>query len=968
MIAEEQEMTAVHVSAAVLASVLGATGPGEQVAVGRLPAIRFEKYSLPNGLDVILHEDHSTPIVCVNVWYHVGSKNERRGRTGFAHLFEHMMFQGSEHHDAEFFGPLQEAGGRLNGSTSDDRTNYWELVPSNYLELALWLESDRMGFLLPAMTQEKLDNQRDVVKNERRQSYENRPYGLASETIAAAMYPHDHPYSWPTIGYMSDLTAASREDIAQFFRRFYHPANASLCIAGDFEPNEAKRLVEKYFGPIPAGPTVSKMTPSIPTLTAEKRIVMQDRVGLPRLYLNWHTVQADAPDDAELDLLASILAGGKASRLYRTLVLDKQLAQDVSAFQRSGEIAGSFSITATAKPGVKLADLEAAIAQELARIQAEPPTAGELENAVSRYEAQFVVALESVGGFGGVADRLNRYNVMNADPGYMTQDFERYLRAGPRDVQRVARTYLTDKRVALEVVPGPQRSTTPDPIAENVQRAASSGERQERKAADEALPERSTINAQHSTAFDRRVMPAHGSAPTFSPPALHRARLSNGLELVVAEHHELPIVTFHLLVRAGNAANPPDRLGLANLTAAMLDEGTPTRSANDIADQLAAIGSTLSIRADGDMTRLSMFTLKRQLDRSLEIFGDVLQRPTFPAAELERQRSLALAGLVRLRDQPTVLASLATDAVLYGEAHPYGRPEMGNDTTLRAITRDDIAAFYRSNFVPNQASLIVAGDVTMAEISARLESALSDWKSGSAAGVPFPKPPEPHPTTITLVDRPGAAQSVIAVGQIGVQRNSPDYFSLLVMNTIFGGQFSSRLNMNLRENKGYTYGARSSFDWRRQPGPFFASASVETAVTAPALAEFLKEFRDLAGARLVSDKELEFAKASITRGFPAGFESARDIAGRLQDIVEFDLPDNYFSTVIPSVSAVSADDVTRVASRFIDPDHLTVVVVGDRSQIQSSLLEAVPGGRMDVRQFDGDFRLKSVQEPRPSSK
>src|SRR5262245_9539520 len=521
MIPKDDDMIPTCVSTAVLASIFVAPSPGGDEAAGRLPSIAFEKYTLPNGLDVILHQDHSTPIVCVNVWYHVGSKNERPGRTGFAHLFEHMMFQGSEHHDAEYFGPLQEAGGRLNGSTSDDRTNYWEVVPSNYLELALWLESDRMGFLLPAMSQEKLDNQRDVVKNERRQSYENRPYGLASETIAAAMYPYDHPYSWPTIGYMDDLTAASREDIAEFFRRFYHPANASLCIAGDFDPVQAKQLVDKYFGSIPAGPRVEKMKPWVPTLAESKRIVMQDRVGLPRLYLNWHTVEADAPDDAELDLLASILAGGKSSRLYRSIVLEKQLAQDVSAFQRSGEIAGSFGITATAKPGVKLADLELAISTELAAIQAEPPTLAELERAVNRYESQFVVALESVGGFGGVADRLNRYNVMNGDPGHMARDFARYLRVNPAGVQRVAQRYLTDKRVILEIVPGSERTSTPDPIAENIQRAASSVEGQNGTAKNEASPGRPTLDAQPSTTVDRSVAPAAGPAPRFSLPPIH---------------------------------------------------------------------------------------------------------------------------------------------------------------------------------------------------------------------------------------------------------------------------------------------------------------------------------------------------------------------------------------------------------------------------------------------------------------
>jgi zinc protease len=766
------------------------------------------------------------------------------------------------------------------------------------------------------------------------------------------MYPSDHPYSWPTIGYMDDLTAASREDIADFFRRFYHPGNASLCIAGDFEPDAAKQLVEKYFGSLPAGSKVEKMKPQVPNLTGEKRIHMTDRVGLPRLYLNWHSVEADAPDDAELDLLAMILAGGKSSRLYRVLVQEKQLAQDVLAFQRSGEIAGSFSITATAKPGVKLADIEAAIAAELARIQSEPPMVDELERAVNRYEVQFVNSLDSVGGFGGVADRLNRYNVMNGDPGHMDKDFERYLRVDVSDVQRVAQKYLVGNRVVLEVAPDRERTVSPDPIAENAAAARANG--------SEITDRKLTISNPQSaarTSFDRSLMPNAAPPPKFALPPIHRSKLASGLELLVVEQRELPTVNISVLVRAGSAANPPEKLGLAGLVAAMLDEGTERRTANEIADELAGLGSALSVQAGWDSTRLGLFTLKRHLARSLDIFTDVLLHPTFPDEELTRQRSQALTNLVRLRDQPTALAGLAIDALLYGESHPYGRPEMGNDSTLKSITRDDIAAFYRERFRPNQASLIVVGDVTVAEITNLLETALADWKPGQSEPVRLPRPPEPVPSAITLVDKPGAAQSVISVGQPGVLRNSPDYFQLLVMNTIFGGQFSSRLNMNLREDKGYTYGARSSFEWRLQPGPFVASASVQTAVTAPALAEFLKEFADLAGGRPVTEKELDFAKASITRGFPANFETSRDIAGRLEDFVEYELPNDYYNTVVPKVSAVTGDDVARVAKKYIHPEYLTIVVVGDRNQIESGLRELPIDKPINTRRLDEAFRL-----------
>ncbi|MCR4412322.1 MAG: insulinase family protein, partial [Thermoguttaceae bacterium] len=500
----------------------------------RIPEIAFEKYTLPNGLEVILHEDHSTPIVGVNVWYHVGSKNERPGRTGFAHLFEHMMFQGSKHYDRDYFGPLQQAGGRLNGSTNQDRTNYWETVPSNYLELALWMESDRMGFLLPAMTQEKLDNQRDVVKNERRQSYENRPYGLAYETLLAAAFPPDHPYSWPTIGSMADLNAASRDDVADFFRRYYHPGNASLCIAGDFDPAEAKRLVAKYFGPIPAGPKVEKLRPRPAQPKGERRIRMTDRVGLPRLYLLWPTVPMYAADEAELEILADVLSGGKTARLDKALVREKQIAQDIQAFQNSQEIAGGMMIIATARPGHSLAELESAIQAEIDRLRAEPPSKEEVERAINRLEAQLIRSLESVSDFGGRADRLNMYNVFTGDPGYLKKDFARYVKVDPAGVQRVARQYLGTDRVVLEVTPGRETKITPDPRveAEEARNRLAQSLRETRLPPAQEVPEDAA----------RQSLPGAGPPPRFTLPPIRRGRLANGIEVLVVENHELPTV------------------------------------------------------------------------------------------------------------------------------------------------------------------------------------------------------------------------------------------------------------------------------------------------------------------------------------------------------------------------------------------------------------------------------------------
>ncbi|MCS7304763.1 MAG: insulinase family protein [Thermoguttaceae bacterium] len=1063
----------------------------------RIPQIPFEKYSLPNGLQVILHQDCSTPIVCVNLWYHVGSKDEQIGRTGFAHLFEHMMFQGSEHYDQDYFKPLQEAGGRLNGSTSQDRTNYWQTVPSNYLELALWMESDRMGYLLPAMTQEKLDNQRDVVKNERRQAYENRPYGLVYETILAALYPPEHPYSWPTIGYMEDLDRASREDIAQFFRCFYHPANASLCIAGDFDPAEAKRLVAKYFGGIPAGPKPVRRPPPMPRLSQEQRIRMTDRVGLGRLYLVWPTAVEFSQDDAALELLAGILSAPKIGRLEKRLVRQLQLAQDVSASQQGQEWAGTFWITATVRAGQSMAQLENALLEEIQRIQQQPPSEEELQQALHRLESAWIGSLQSVGGFGGRADQLNYYNVMTGDPGNLSRDFERFVRVRPEDIQRVAQQYLTSARVVLEVQPGQTTTIEPDPripaakarktllsqatspspyASEGSIDEASSGpkassdssgpknfsspsgkERDDGRHHPASADKQAEINpkipkshqsapspldAEHAATIeqpDRTRLPPPGPPPKFTFPPFSRFQLSNGLEVVFAEYHELPLVICQMLFRAGRSSDPAGKAGLAHLMAAVWDEGTQKRSGEELAAALARLGASLSIGADWDTSGARLFTLRRSWTEALRLYAEVICQPLFPENQLDREKQLALGRLRQWRADPVMVAHLAFCAALYGPDHPYGQPSLGTPSTIQSIGRHDLEQFYRQHIRPNRATLIVVGDLSQAELATELEKAFGHWKateppasqtpaesasayppanlrppsaqtepqtlpprslgtewsegvggwmqpaleqpaaSGLVArsqnaeqpmcegngrwGPPLPEPPPIHQSRLLVLDKPAAPQSVICVGQLGARRNSPEYARLVVMNTIFGGQFSSRLNMNLRETHGFTYGARSAFDWRpRQPGPFAAVSSVHTEVTAQALQEFLNEIEGLRGAKPVSLKELEFAKNYLCRGYPADFETASQLAEHLETLLEFDLPDDAFSRFIPEVQAVQPEDVHQIAQKFLQVDRLLMVIVGDRTKIEPALRQLPVGRTLQVVELDEAFRLVPVDQ------
>jgi zinc protease len=770
--------------------------------------------------------------------------------------------------------------------------------------------------------------------------------------MLSAMFSPEHPYSWPTIGSMADITAATREDVASFFRRYYHSGNASLCIAGDFDPAEAKRLVARYFGPIPAGPKVEqpKATPPEP-LAEDVRVQMTDRVGLARLHLSWHTVPLYSADDAELDILSDVLAGGKTSRLYRLLVRDKQIAQDVQAYQYSKEISGSFTIAATARPGRTLKELEEAILGEVARLQAEPPTEQEVARAVARHESQAVRDLESVGGFGGRADQLNMYNAYTGDPGFLAKDFGRYLQVDPAAVQRVAKKYLNAKKLALEVVPGAEVTITPDPRVPDDE-----ARRESAKTVRElSVPEGPAIA--EDTA--RTQLPQPNPVPKFELPPIHHRTLSNGLQVLVVENHELPTVSMNLVLPVGSSSDPADKVGLVDLLAAVWTEGTKTRTAEEVAEALADIGASLSVSSDWDTAAVRLFTLKRPLGKALEVFADVLQNPAFPQAELDRQRNIAIGRLMQVRNEPTALARLAVGSTLYGYDHPYGRPEYATEGSLRSVARDDLEAFYRNQVRPDRAALIAVGDITPDEIAQALESALATWKAMGPAPQPsFPPFPPPKPASITLVDKPGAAQSVISAALIGTDRKSPDYFPLVVMNAIFGGQFSSRLNMNLREEKGYTYGARTSFDWRvHQPGPFVASASVQTAVTAPALVEFLKEFEGMIGRRPVTDEELAFSKDYLTRGYPAGFETPGDVAGQLQTLVEFGLRDDYFNTVIPGLTAVTGADVLRVGQKHLDVPHLAVIVVGDRQEVEADLRALPIGKELRVVHFDEAFRL-----------
>jgi zinc protease len=906
------------------------------LAKTKAPDLSYEKYTLKNGLDVILREDHRLPMVAVNIWYHVGPANERPGLTGFAHLFEHMMFQGSKHVGAEnHFRQLEAAGASdINGTTDFDRTNYFETLPSNQLELALWLESDRMGFLLDMLDDAMLENQRDVVRNERRQSVENAPYGLVEEELFHQLFPKDHPYYASVIGSHADIEAARLKDVQEFFRLFYSPNNASLAIVGDIDKSKTRALVERYFGPIPAGSPVPKVDVKTPRIRTERRVTVSDQVELPRVYMAWITSPIFKPGDAETDLLAQILGGGKSSRLYKRLVYDKRIAQDVMAHQHSLSLGSVFYIQTTAKPGIAPETLEKEIDEELDALRTDGPTDAELERARNTIESSLIRGLETLGGFGGVADRLNQYNHFLSDPGYLARDLRRYARATTGALRKIAQSKLAPKsRVVVYGVPG----------AKVLQEVPRTGENAQK------LPPEKTAAADPDGDW-RNQQPAAGPPSVLELPVPKVSRLPNGLKLYLIEQHALPAIAANLIVLRGSEANPPERPGLASFTAQMLDEGTRNRSALQIAADADQIGALLTTGSSADYSFVAVRSLKRNVDAAFELAADVALNPDFPQNEIDRIRDDRLTTILQQHDNPNALASKVFFDVLYGTSHPYGHIELGTEESNRAITRDELLEFRTLGYVPENAALIVAGDLAEDELQELAQRHFGDWSAKGKAGGP-PAAKADSSRRIVIVDKPGSAQTSLLVGHVGIARSNPDYVPVNVMNTGLGGLFSSRINLNLREKNGYTYGASSAFVYRRGPGPFLVRTGVRTDVTGAAVQEILYEIERIRTSP-VTMEELQRAQDAIARSLPALFETTSYSASSIGQLFVHGLETDYYRALPAEVIAVSPAAVQRVAERYLRPEGLVVVAVGDRAQIEPQLT-GLQFGPVEIRDLDG---------------
>lgn len=878
--------------------------------------IPYERFVLDNGLTLLVHEDHKAPIVAVNVWYHVGSKNEKPGRTGFAHLFEHLMFNGSENFDEDYFQVLEKVGATdLNGTTNSDRTNYFQNVPTPALDLALWMESDRMGHLQGAITQEKLDEQRGVVQNEKRQG-ENEPYGLVDNLITENTYPAGHPYSWTVIGSMEDLDAASLDDVKEWFSTYYGAANAVLAIAGDVDVETAREKAEYYFGDIPSGPPIAKHETWIAKRTGEHRMIHQDRVPQARIYKVWNVPEWGSEAIHQLDLASDVLSSGKTSRLYKRLVYDDQIATDVSAGISTAEIGSQFTIRASARPGVDLATVEAAINEELERFLAEGPTEREMDRVRTQALSGFIRGVERIGGFGGKSDILARGEVYGGDPEAWKERYRAIDRATAASVHDAAREWLSDGVFVLEVHPFPGYSE------------------------GEAVADRSSL-------------PPVGDSPAVSFPALQRATLSNGLDVVLTERHTTPVVNFNLVLDAGYAADILASPGTSGLAMNMLDEGTTSRSSLEISEELALLGASLGAGASLDMSGVSLSALKENLDASLDLYVDVILNPSFPEADFQRLKQQQLVGIQREKVTPIMMALRVFPRLLYGEGHPYGLPFTGSGDaeSVQALTREDLVAFHRTWFKPGIGTLVVTGDITMDELLPRLESAFGAWSAGDAPEKTVSTVAMRDGGTVYLMDRPGAAQSMIFAGHVAPPRGNAEEIAIQTLNTVLGGAFISRVNMNLREDKSWSYGAATVIIPARGQRPFFAYAPVQSDKTAESMLEIASEFEAVIGDRPMDAGELGWAIDTQTLTLPGRWETLSSVASSVVDIVNYGLPDDYYDGYAARVRGVTLDQANAAARTLVHPDNLVWVVVGDRDTIEPRIREL---GFTDIRLLDGD--------------
>ncbi len=934
-------LLATALSTSVPTASLNAAEPASVATLVKAVDIPYESFTLDNGLRVIVHTDRKAPVVAVSVWYHIGSKDEPKGKTGFAHLFEHLMFNGSENANEDFFKPLEAIGATdLNGTTWFDRTNYFETVPTGAIDMALFLESDRMGHLLGAIDQKKLDNQRGVVQNEKRQG-DNEPYGLVEYAQLAALFPEGHPYRHSTIGSMADLDAASLDDVKNWFRAHYGPNNAVLVLAGDIDAATARAKVQKWFGDIPRGPETARPQVDVPTLAAPVEQVMKDRVATTRIYRHWVVPGLNDADVVPLDLGMDVLGGLASSRLDNALVRKEKTAVAVTAQLQPFEKVSFVEITADVKPGVDASLVAKQLDDLVADFIRTGPTADEVKRAATKQVAGEISGLETVGGFSGKAVTLAEGAVYSKDPEKYKKDLAAAAAATPESIRTAVAKWLTKPGFRLVVEPGERSASDMAVAGGSAREGMSPAWYRDPKYADDGTAPVPAVGSKPTAAVDRSSPPPVEAINDLTFPKVERAKLSNGIQVVFAQRTTVPTIRLSVAFDAGNAADDKAKLGTQGLMLSLLDEGAGKLDSTSIAEAQERLGAQIAASATMDRTSVSMFALKANIAPSLDLLADIIQRPTFAPDEIERLRGQILAGIAAENAQPRGIARRTLPPLLFGAAHPYGIPLSGSGTEegVKAVSRTDLLAFHDTWIRPDNAKIFVTGDTTLAEITPLLEARFGTWKAPPAAkgAKVFRMDKMARPARIILIDRPQSPQSYIMAGQLLPTRGTDDPLALMAGNEVMGGSFLSRLNMNLRENKGWAYGAFSQATMLRETMPFYFVAPVQTDKTGESIAVARADMKAFLTKDGVNPEERERTINGQIRSLPGSFETSSDLLGALLTLDTLGRPDDYYEKLPGRYRAMTAAQMDAAARAAIDPDKLIWVVVGDAAKVEPQL-------------------------------
>jgi len=884
--------------------------------------IDFEKYELENGLEVVLHQDKRDPVVALTIQYGVGSNREKVGRTGFAHLFEHMLFQESENvGQDQFFKIIQDAGGTLNGGTWKDGTVYYEVVPKNAMETIMWLESDRMGFFINTVNESAFANQQEVVQNEKRQRVDNNPYGHTNYVIDKSLYPEGHPYSWQVIGELEDLQNATVDDVLEFYDQFYGPNNATLVLAGDFEIDEAKAMIEKYFGEIKRRQEVESMEPQRVTLAESKRLYHEDNFATaPQLTITWPTLEQYTADAYALDALGEILSSGKKAPLYRVLVKEKDLTSRTYAYNSSKELSGEFKVFITANKGVDLDAVEAGINEAFALFEEEGVSDRDLERIKAGLETQFYNGIESVLG---KSFQLARYNIFAGDPGFITQDIENIKAVTKEDVMRVYNQYIKDKPyVMTSFVPKGNLEL----IAENSEKAKVV-EEEITENVEAEIEEQVVEVAKTPSKIDRSVQPEPGTAPKLNVPEIWEDQLANGLKVSGIEQDGIPVVSFSLTIEGGHYLDDLEKNGVANLLSQIMMEGTANKTPEELEEEIALLGASIRMYTTNEFIGIRGNTLSRNLKETLDLVTEILLEPRWDEEELERLRTRALNDIRRSDANPNIISRNTFNKMLYGEDHVLGHPSYGSMESVAAISMDDLKAFYNTYFSPSVSSFQIVGKTNKGDVMDYLGQLGERWEAKDVSFSEYAAPQERDKTTLYFVDVPNAKQSVINIGYPSLSRSDDDFYAAQVMNYKLGGSFSGNVNLILREEKGYTYGARTGFNGGKNYGSFVASSSVRTNTTGESVAIFRDEITKYKEG--ISEDDLAFTKNALIKSNARRFETQRSLLGMLQDINMYELPHNYIEQEEQIVDSMTLEQHKVLANEYLDASKMAYVVVGD---------------------------------------